>query len=131
MSKAIHSMIRVLDLDSSIIFYRQALGMEVADRVEFDHFVLVYLRNDESDFELELTFNKGTTEPYEQGTAYGHLAVSVGDVRAEHARLVAAGLEPEVVKQLHHDGELLGRYFFLSDPDGYRIEVIERGGRFR
>jgi len=131
MSKAIHSMIRVLDLERSITFYRQALGFEIADRVEFEHFVLVYLRNDESDFELELTLNKGTTEPYTQGNAYGHFAVSVDDVRAKHARLVAAGLEPESVKELHHDGELLGRYFFLTDPDGYRIEVIERRGRFR
>ena len=130
MSKAIHSMIRVLDLERSIAFYRQALGLEVADRVEFDDFTLVYLRNDESEFELELTANTGTTEPYEHGTAYGHLAVSVADVRAEHARLEAAGLAPERVTELFHDGELLGRYFFLSDPDGYRIEVLERVGRF-
>jgi len=131
MSKAIHSMIRVLDLERSIAFYRQALGLEVADRVEFDHFTLVYLRNDASEFELELTLNKDTTEPYEHGTAYGHFAVSVADVHAEHERLLAAGLEPEDITQLHHDGELLGRYFFLSDPDGYRVEVIERRGRFR
>jgi len=131
MSRVIHSMIRVLDLGRSIAFYRQALGLEVADRVEFDHFTLVYLRNDESEFELELTLNKGTTEPYDHGTAYGHLAVSVDDARAERGRLVAAGLAPEEVKELHHDGELLGRYFFVSDPDGYRIEVLERGGRFR
>lgn len=131
MAKVIHSMIRVLDPDRSIVFYRQALGLEVADRVEFDHFALVYLRNDESDFELELTWNKGTTEPCDHGTAYGHLAASVDDVHADHARLLAAGMEPEPVKELHHDGELLGRYFFLSDPDGYRIEVVERRGRFR
>jgi lactoylglutathione lyase len=131
LSKAIHSMIRVLDLERSIAFYREALGLEVADRIEFDQFTLVYLRNDESEFELELTANTGTTVPYEQGTAYGHLAASVEDVRAEHARLEAAGLSPEQVKEMNHEGELLGRYFFLSDPDGYRVEVLERGGRFR
>jgi len=121
----------VLDLERSIAFYRQALSLEVADRVEFDQFTLVYLRNDESEFELELTANTGASEPYELGTAYGHFAVSVEDVEAEHARLEAAGLEPERVKEMHHDGELLGRYFFLSDPDGYRVEVLERHGRFR
>ena len=131
MAKAVHSMIRVLDLDRSMVFYRQALGLEVADRVDFDNFVLVYLRNEESEFELELTLNKGTTEAYDHGTAYGHFAVSVDDAHAEHARHLAAGLQPEDVKELHHDGALLGRYFFLSDPDGYRIEVIERRGRFR
>ena len=130
MARAIHSMIRVLDLDRSIAFYRQALGLQVADRLDFDNFVLVYLRNAESEFELELTLNKGTTEPYDQGTAYGHFAVSTEDVHAEHGRLVAAGLRPDDVKELHHDGSLLGRYFFLTDPDGYRIEVIERRGRF-
>ena len=131
MAKAIHSMIRVIDLDRSIAFYRLALGLEVADRFDFDDFVLVYLRNEESEFELELTLNKDTTEPYDHGTAYGHFAVSVDDAHAEHARFVAAGLMPDDVKELHRDGSLLGRFFFVTDPDGYRVEVLERGGRFR
>ena len=101
MAKAIHSMIRVIDLDRSIAFYRLALGLEVADRFDFDDFVLVYLRNEESEFELELTLNKDTTEPYDHGTAYGHFAVSVDDAHAEHARFVAAGLMPDDVKELH------------------------------
>lgn len=131
MARAIHSMIRVLDLDRSIAFYRLALGLEVAGRFDFDSFVLVYLRNRESEFELELTLNRGCTEPYDLGSGYGHFAVSVDDVRAEYARLAAARLQPTEVKELHHDGELLGRYLFLIDPDGYRIEVLERAGRFR
>ena len=64
MAKAIHMMVRVLDLDRSIAFYRTALGLEVADRFDFDSFTLVYLRNAEADFEVELTLNKGRTEPY-------------------------------------------------------------------
>lgn len=130
MARAIHSMIRVLDLDRSIAFYEQAFGLHEAERFEFETFVLLYLRNDESDFELELTLNRGTTEPYDLGNGYGHFAVSVEDVAAEHARLEAAGLAPEAVKELAHEGVLLGRFFFISDPDGYRIEVLERRGRF-
>jgi lactoylglutathione lyase len=124
-------MIRVLDLERSCAFYEQAFGLREAERFEFETFVLLYLRNDESDFELELTLNKGTTEPYELGSGYGHFAVSVEDVPAEHARLTADGFAPEPVKELKHAGALLGRFFFISDPDGYRIEVLERRGRFR
>lgn len=130
MAEAIHSMIRVLDLDRSIEFYRRAAGLEVADRFDFDGFALVYLRNEESSFELELVANKGRQEPYEPGDGYGHLAVRVDDVAAEHERHRAEGLEPEPIKELSHGGSLLGRYFFVSDPDGYRVEVLERAGRF-
>jgi lactoylglutathione lyase len=130
MAKLIHSMIRVRDLEQSVAFYRRAFGLEVADRVEFDGFALVYLRNEESDFELELTWNRGVNEPYEHGTGYGHLALSVADAQAERTRLESAGYEPEPLKEMHHDGELLGRYFFVTDPDGYRVEVLERAGRF-
>ncbi len=58
MAKAIHSMIRVLDLDKSIDFYDKAFELKVTDKFDFDNFALVYLRNDENDFEIELTLNK-------------------------------------------------------------------------
>ncbi|MDA4636674.1 VOC family protein, partial [Escherichia coli] len=87
MAKAIHSMIRVLDEDRSVSFYQQAFGLEVADRLDFNSFTLVYLRNNETAFELELTINKGRTEPYNLGDGYGHLAVSVDDLDALHVRL--------------------------------------------
>ena len=80
MAKAIHMMVRVLDLDRSIAFYRTALGLEVADRFDFDSFTLVYLRNAEADFEVELTLNKGRTEPYAHGDGYGHVAFCVDDL---------------------------------------------------
>jgi lactoylglutathione lyase len=86
-------MIRVLDLDRSISFYREAFRLEEGDRVDFEHFTLVYLSNDESDFEVELTFNKGQTEPYDLGNGYGHLAVSVDDVESEHQRFGEASFE--------------------------------------
>ena len=87
MAKAIHSMVRVLDEDRSADFYRQAFGLQIADRFEFDSFTLVYLRNCEADFELELTINKGRSEPYALGDGYGHIALVVADLDAEHARL--------------------------------------------
>ena len=55
MAKAVHTMIRVFDLERSMAFYKEALGLETAQRLDFDDFTLVYLRSDESDFELELT----------------------------------------------------------------------------
>lgn len=129
-AEALHSMIRVVDLGRSIDFYRRALGLEVADRFDFEGFSLVYLRNRLSSFELELVANAGRREPYDPGTGYGHFAVRVASVAAERERLAELGMDPEPIKELSHGGELLGRYFFISDPDGYRIELLERAGRF-
>jgi len=131
LAKAIHAMIRVLDLERSIDFYQRALGLGVADHFDFDDFALVYLRNDENDFEIELTLNKSRCEPYEHGDGYGHIAVCVPDCRSERERLQALGLEPNDVKEFHRDGELMARFFFLQDPDGYKIEVLERHGRYQ
>lgn len=131
MAKAIHSMIRVLEERRSVDFYKKAFGLEVADRFPFDDFTLVYLRNTEADFEVELTINHGRTEPYALGDGYGHLAVVVDDVDAEHKRMNALGLLPTPVKSFAHDGRLLARFFFLHDPDGYKIEVLQRHGRYR
>jgi lactoylglutathione lyase len=131
MAKAIHMMIRVLDLDRSIAFYRNALGLEVADRYDFDGFTLVYLRNREADFEVELTLNKGRAEPYSLGDGYGHVAFCVDDLDAEHERLSDAGVGPQPIKEFHRDGGLMARFFFIQDPDGYKIEVLQRHGRYR
>lgn len=131
MAKAIHSMIRVLDEQRSVDFYRDAFGLSVADRIDFDGFTLVYLSNDESAFELELTINKGTTEPYDLGNGYGHLAFCVDDVDAEHNRLKAAGYGPRKLVDFLHEGKTLARFFFIKDPDGYEIEVLQRAGRFQ
>ncbi|EBA06571.1 VOC family protein [Sagittula stellata] len=130
MAKAIHSMIRVLDEERSVTFYRKAFGLDVADRLDFPEFTLVYLSNDETGFEVELTVNKGRTEPYYLGDGYGHLAVSVSDLDAEHARFEAEGLSPRKLVEFAPAGELVGRFFFVADPDGYQIEVLERSGRF-
>jgi lactoylglutathione lyase len=130
MAKLIHSMIRVLDEARSLAFYDTAFGLKVADRLDFDSFTLIYLSNPEQSFELELTVNKGRTEAYNLGDGYGHLAVSVDDVNAEHARMTAAGLAPRKLVDFAPAGSVIARFFFIADPDGYQIEVLQRGGRY-
>jgi len=131
MAKPIHSMIRVLDEARSVDFYARAFGLRIADHYPFDGFTLVYLKSEEDDYELELTINHGRTEPYTHGNGYGHIAVVVPNVRAEQSRFAAEGLNPEPVKEFHRDGALMARFFFVTDPDGYRIEVLEQHGRYR
>lgn len=131
MAKPIHSMIRVLDEARSVAFYGAAFDLTVADRLDFDGFTLIYLSNPASGFELELTVNKGRTTPYDLGDGYGHLAVSVDDVEAEHARLEAAGLAPRKLVDFRNNGVPVAKFFFIADPDGYQIEVLQRGGRFQ
>jgi lactoylglutathione lyase len=130
MAKAIHTMIRVLDVGRSIAFYRDAFDLGVADRFDFDGFSLVYLRNDENDFEIELTWNESQAEPYTHGSGYGHVAVAVDDLDATHERFAGLGLEPQPIKEFHREGSLMARFFFVQDPDGYKIEVLQRHGRY-
>ncbi|MFK0689817.1 VOC family protein [Mesorhizobium sp. IMUNJ 23033] len=131
MAKAIHSMIRVVDENLSVSFYKSAFGLDVADRLDFDTFTLVYLRSAEADFELELTINKGRAEPYVLGDGYGHLALCVDDIEAKHRRLVAEGFNPRKIVEFNHEGVLRARFFFVADPDGYQIEVLQRHGRYK
>ena len=131
MAKTIHTMIRVLDEARSVAFYDKAFGLKVADRLDFPDFTLIYLSNDEQSFEVELTVNKGQSEPYDLGDGYGHLAVSVDDLAAEHARFEAEGLNPRKLVEFAPGGDLVARFFFVADPDGYQIEVLERSGRFQ
>jgi lactoylglutathione lyase len=131
MAKILHSMIRVIDENRSVDFYKKAFGLEVAQRFQFDGFTLVYLRNPENDFELELTINNGRTEPYSHGDGYGHLAIAVDDIAKEHAHFEALGLNPKPVKEFKREGTLLAKFFFVDDPDGYKIEVLQKHGRYR
>ena len=118
MAKPIHSMIRVLDEARSVAFYRACLGLEVKDRYPFDNFTLIYMTDPSSPFELELTVNAGRTEPYNTGDGYGHLAVAVDDLDGARSRMEAASASPGPIRELMHDGALLGRFFFVKDPDG-------------
>ena len=130
MAKIIHSMIRVGDLDKSLKFYKEALDLDVAERLDFEGFSLVYLRNEENDMELELTWNEGT-ESYTHGSGYGHIAVAVDELESEHQKMSELGYEPADIKEFFREGQLLAKFFFVQDPDGYKIEFLQRHGRYQ
>jgi lactoylglutathione lyase len=131
LAKLIHAMVRVLDLERSIDFYDRAFGLKVADRYDFASFTLVYLKNAACEVEVEPTLNKGRSEPYDLGDGYGHLAFCVDDLDAEHARFVKDGLAPRDIVAFERDGVLMARFFFVQDPDGYKIEVLQKHGCYR
>lgn len=132
MAKLIHTMIRVRDLERSLEFYSTCFGMQVSHRLDFPDFTLAYLCNDEAEAEIELTWNRGRNAPYTHGDGYGHVAFCVDDLEATHSTLVRQGRSPNDIKTFHDDaGVLLARFFFVLDPDGYKIEVLERHGHYR
>ena len=130
MTKIIHTMIRVSDLARSLNFYRDALELEIKDQYVFDGFSLTYLANPETDFELELTHNHDQSEPYTHGNGYGHLAVSVKDIAATHRHLTSLDIETSGIKVFYHQERHLATFFFITDPDGYKIEFLQRQGRY-
>ena len=131
MAKIIHTMIRVLELDRSLAFYEQAFGLTPSHQLDFEDFALVYLRNDENDMEIELTLNKGETEAYTHGSGYGHVAVCVDDLESEHGRFAKLGFEPTDIVEFAPDNNLLAKFFFVTDPDGFEIEVLQRHGHYQ
>ena len=131
MAKIIHAMIRVLDLEISKTFYHKTFELVPDYELDFESFALVYLRNKENDMEIELTLNKGETTPYTHGTGYGHIAVCVDDLDAEHKRFVALNLQPTDIVEFAPDNNLIARFFFVTDPDGYKTEVLQQHGHYR
>jgi len=130
--RILHTMLRVGNLDHSIAFYRDVMGMELFSRRDYPEgkFTLAFLgyaRNPEQ-AEIELTFNWDTSS-YEIGTGYGHVALGVDDIQAVCERIRAAGgkitREPGPMK---HGTTVLA---FVQDPDGYKIELIEESSRKR
>lgn len=122
----IHTCYRILDVDRSVAFY-QALGFNEIGRVPIrEEAVNVFmgLPEDGSEPRLELTHNFDQTEPYELGTGYGHIAISTVDLDSTLQRLAGQGIEPEKPPYSIRDGG--SRLCFVRDPDGYRIELIER-----
>ena len=131
MAKYIHTMIRVLDEERSKRFYENAFGFGEMARFPFDSFTLVYLLEPESGIELELTVNHDRKEPYALGDGYGHIAVVVDDLEAEHRRHQELGYKPTDIKEFLRDGALMAKFFFVQDPDGYKIEVLQKHGRYK
>jgi len=124
MSELIHTCYRVLDLDRSVDFYRR-LGFEELRRVPIrDEPINVFMGLPGDGARLELTYNLGRDEPYEIGTGYGHIAVSVDDLDGALERLAAQGIDPERPPYRVREGG--SRICFVRDPDGYRIELIEK-----
>lgn len=130
MAKMIHSMIRVVNESKSLQFYQTILNLTEKRRITFDSFCLIYLGNDESDFELELTVNFDTKCAYEHGNGYGHLAVSAENIERIHQKACALGYQPKDIKSFYNGDELVAKFFFINDPDGYAIEVIERSDTY-
>lgn len=124
-------MIRILNEERSVNFYKQAFELEVADRLDFESFTLIYMSNKETGFELELTINKDNTEAYDLGAGYGHLAFVVEDLETYHQNLKTQGYTPKDIVIFNKDDAPLAKFFFIEDPDGYKIEVLQKMGRFK
>lgn len=127
--RLLHTMIRVGDLDSSLDFYQRLLGMKVLRRKEYPDGkftnVFVGYGDERSDAVIELTYNWGREEPYEQGTGWGHLAIGVPDIYAACERLKGAGVTiARPPGPMKHGTTVIA---FIVDPDGYKIELIEEG----
>jgi lactoylglutathione lyase len=128
MNRLLHTMIRVNNLDESIKFYCDALGMKLLRKHDYPNgeFTLAFVGyDDERDHTvIELTHNWGTSS-YEQGTAFGHLAVGVDDIYAKCAELKQMGVK--VVRDagpMKFGGPVIA---FVEDPTGYKIELIQNG----
>ena len=130
MTKPIHMMIRALDAERSLDFYRRAFDLNITGRFAFDDFELIYLNDKPGAFEIELTVNRGRTKAYDLGDGYGHVAFVVDDIASEHARFEHEGLHPGPLKEMQRSGEQFARFFFVQDPDRYKIEVLQKSGRF-
>ena len=126
MPELIHTCYRIGDIDRSVAFYR-ALGFEEIGRMPIrDEAINVFmgLPDDGPEPRLELTYNIGHDEPYEIGTGYGHIAITTPDLDHALGQLAEQGIGPERPPYSVREGG--SRLCFVRDPDGYRIELIER-----
>ena len=114
--KMIHENYNVSDLDRSIQFYNEALDLHEVRRKTTNDFIIVYLSNDVSDFELELTWLKDHPQPYNLGEGEFHLAFKAEDYEAAHKKHEEMGC-------ICFENEAMGIYFIV-DPDGYWLEIL-------
>ena len=127
-NRLLHTMIRVMDLDKSIDFYTRHLGMKLLSRKDYPsgEFTLAFVGYGDKDDDtvIELTHNWGRSEPYQLGTAFGHLAIGVADIHGTCEKLAKEGVKiPRPAGPMAHGGSVIA---FVEDPDGYKIELIQR-----
>ncbi len=123
----IHTCYRITNIERSVAFY-EALGFAEMRRLPIGEEainVFMGLPEDGPEPRLELTYNVGHEEPYDLGTGYGHIAITTGELDGTLARLAEQGIEPERPPYTVSAGG--SRLCFVRDPDGYRVEIIERG----
>jgi lactoylglutathione lyase len=123
----IHTCYRIFEIDRSVAFY-EALGFEEKGRLPIrEEAVNVFmgLPEDGDEPRLELTYNVDQSQPYELGSGYGHIAITTADLDGTLGQLAEQGIEPEKPPYSVREGG--SRLCFVRDPDGYRIELIERG----
>lgn len=122
--KIIHICIRVFNLEKSIQFYQEALGFHIARTLDFPEakFTLVFLENESSPLQIELTYNYEQKETYELGTGYGHIAFETQNLEELHTQHREKGYQ---ITDIYTLGESTTRMYFLRDPDGYKIELLE------
>jgi lactoylglutathione lyase len=126
--RMLHTMIRVFDLEKSIDFYTRLLGMRLLRRNDYEggRFTLAFVGyGDERDHAvLELTHNWDQKEPYQLGSGFGHVAIGVPDIYGACERLAAEGVKiPRPPGPMKHGTTVIA---FIEDPDGYKIELIEK-----
>ncbi|MFO7766528.1 MAG: VOC family protein [Pelovirga sp.] len=119
----IHICYRVMNLDASEKFYQEAFGFEISRKKDYPDgkFTLSYLTSAGLPFEIELTYNYDQQEPYVIGNGYSHLAVATDDLEGSHQRHTEMGLTVTPLKGLTAGKP---RFYFVTDPDGYRVEVV-------
>ena len=116
--KMYHENYNVLDLERSLAFYDKALGLKEMRRIEANDgsFIIVFVGNDTTDFQLELTWLRDKKEPYNLGDMEFHLAFETDDFEAAHALHKEMGC-------ICFENEAMGIYF-IQDPDGYWLEIV-------
>lgn len=127
-TRMLHTMLRVFDLDKSIAFYTEAFGMKLLRRTDFPggRFTLAFVGygDEDKDAVIELTHNWDQQEPYEMGTAYGHIAIAVPDAYRACEVLEKGGAKiTRPAGPMKHGTRVIA---FIEDPDGYKIELVQR-----
>lgn len=123
MYKMLHTCLRVMDLEASLKFYSEALDLKETGRKDFpEHeFTLVFLADETNTYEIELTYNYNPETPYVIGNGFSHLALGVDDLEASREKHEEMGYK--VTKLMGLPGTVPS-YYFVTDPDGYDVEII-------